>query len=648
MKLNEILNPPLPALYQPPLDEQRSYPMYLRARHFRAIAIGCMFGGTFVGDHAGSQTGVDTTPFMKLSATTIGTYSGGVEQLCGRDAVAFSPTGRFLVFTDSELLPYSLVPRSRSFLTLDTRCVRDHGLADRCFFSGEGFDGARPVSWGERDATLFVVENRKTLVALDFGNDGTTARFAGRAELSRGAAITLTTSGTIKSRTADIEAIRLASAYFSANAQDAPRSLILKTDLWADGTVTAVSFDPDTLDASAFSARGRRSIPLSRAFLKRATLSRTQSGAAVLSDLGWTAAEAPKGWRERRSRPFAQPVASARDDRLLGYFSPTRVTSANGHDLAPLAAAVSRARSEDPGLELVAAAADPAGDHVALLRTAFRGYRLTGRAGGRPIEYRCDRAQPSPTRLAVGTIGATDRPLAFVRIDPPTPRGVAVVFQGGPSNIATDAIRLSATRSYLTHGWSVILPNYSGSAGSGVDTATRLRRDGVHAFARDAATLRRYLDRAFPGRPLIVHGESFGALPAMALEAVVGARRGGFLAGVPYLRSRPPEQWVDNDSPFDTVNIAYQRQWEAATIGVTDANRNQFNRAIATLANQRNSRRPALFIFGSWDRSSIPDDIPPPLRPNSQRRIIKATHKLALLHPMADEILEKWIDERSQ
>ena len=134
----------------------------------------------------------------------------------------------------------------------------------------------------------------------------------------------------------------------------------------------------------------------------------------------------------------------------------------------------------------------------------------------------------------------------------------------------------------------------------------------------------------------------------MALEAVVGARRGGFLAGVPYLRSRPPEQWVDNDSPFDTVNIAYQRQWEAATIGVTDANRNQFNRAIATLANQRNSRRPALFIFGSWDRSSIPDDIPPPLRPNSQRRIIKATHKLALLHPMADEILEKWIDERSQ
>ena len=294
MKLNEILNPPLPALYQPPLDEQRSYPMYLRARHFRAIAIGCMFGGTFVGDHAGSQTGVDTTPFMKLSATTIGTYSGGVEQLCGRDAVAFSPTGRFLVFTDSELLPYSLVPRSRSFLTLDTRCVRDHGLADRCFFSGEGFDGARPVSWGERDATLFVVENRKTLVALDFGNDGTTARFAGRAELSRGAAITLTTSGTTKSRTADIEAIRLASAYFSANAQDAPRSLILKTDLWADGTVTAVSFDPDTLDASAFSARGRRSIPLSRAFLKRATLSRTQSGAAVLSDLGWTAAEAQK------------------------------------------------------------------------------------------------------------------------------------------------------------------------------------------------------------------------------------------------------------------------------------------------------------------------------------------------------------------
>lgn len=96
---------------------------------------------------------------------------------------------------------------------LDAHCVRRRGFDEVCVFSGEGLDGVRPVSWAERDSKMYVVENLRALVALDFSASDSLGRFSGRAPLSRDAATTAVAVGTTLSQNAAAEAERLERGY---------------------------------------------------------------------------------------------------------------------------------------------------------------------------------------------------------------------------------------------------------------------------------------------------------------------------------------------------------------------------------------------------------------------------------------------------
>ena len=147
--------------------------------------------------------------------------------------------------------------------------------------------------------------------------------------------------------------------------------------------------------------------------------------------------------------------------------------------------------------------------------------------------------------------------------------------------------------------------------------------------------------------PVIVHGESFGALPAAATEALLPDEPGGLVLLVPYLKSLPPSEWVEN-TPFRPGNAEYQARWEAATLGLADERtRALFNKEVAGVYAMRQPSRPAFLLFGASDRASKAADLPHSLTIKADTVVVKGDHGFASVWPEAWASLDAWLEKHS-
>jgi alpha-beta hydrolase superfamily lysophospholipase len=215
------------------------------------------------------------------------------------------------------------------------------------------------------------------------------------------------------------------------------------------------------------------------------------------------------------------------------------------------------------------------------------------------------------------------------------------MFPGGPGASIEDFAG-HASR-FLVRGWNVLTISYSGTSGVGVQTFDRLGRGAVAAMRRDAELVARHVRRRWPGGPLLIVGGSLGATPAIATDILLERRAGGLVLLSPFMKSRPPAEWMV-ESAQRGGSASYQLQYEAATMGIADeAARERLNRDMAALFRMRRANRPALTVFMSYDRQSLPADAAPYFAANTRQEMLAGWHGIGLGHSGARQAFDEWV-----
>lgn len=215
-------------------------------------------------------------------------------------------------------------------------------------------------------------------------------------------------------------------------------------------------------------------------------------------------------------------------------------------------------------------------------------------------------ASADEVKAEVVHLGSELRPLDLLRLEPKHPRGALVYFGGGPGadhfrHVASGAV----VRHLLGRHLTVYVPNYSGSLGAGPDLVRRLAVDGPGSIDEDVRLLSGFLREQGIDAPYIV-GESLGGIPAAALSRAV---RGRIVFIVPLIRFRDLEEWVEETrTPWRHVTTRSQRRFESAMLDMP-AKKQQWSAYLSGLYGAERIRQDALFVFGTMDTASRPDDL---------------------------------------
>jgi len=572
---------------------------------------------------SGDNIGAD----VPATANTIGKYAGGLNLVARMTDVAMSPGGRLIALSQEEPVAGTAVTSSFRLLVSSTACLASSNFANQCFITIEGLSGVRRLGWSVDGLTLFLVENRDTVVALRFiPGARLRAVIEGREIIGRNIGDTLVISGAIPGRnfTQSMQWIsrRLTGAPSTATSGDKRLVQII-------GSHVAVIADYDQ-DLVLRTHLEKRSIefPLSRSYLESVDVGADANDRPILAGKGWAFRLIGSRWTAIASPKFSRQLFSPIDGRSVGSYSLTEVTSVRRSD-RPILRKISAGGN---GSILISAATDGQGSYAILRKDALGALSIALCAnGGGAIRY--GQSTVSTSTIGMLELGDKSRPLGIVEERPLLPKGVAVFFQGGPVGDAGDVVDARFPKLYFARGWAVVSIVYSGTGGFDLGTLQRLKSGGVAAIANDAYIVARYLDQAYPNLPVIVHGESFGAIGALALESRLTRRQGGLVAIVPYLRSRPPSEWAIKKGLLAT-NPDYQTRWERAVIGIDgEASRRNFNESLAALSLSRDPSRSALFVFSSTDLASRPEDIPPIYRADSQVLTFRDPHAFILAEP---------------
>jgi hypothetical protein len=586
-----------------------------------------------------------SSEYLKLSQNTVGTYPGGVKWLCSSDDISLSPRAGFVVINRSSMSKTSLVSAARRLILGDLACLDKHGLTDACLLTIEGLDGARVASWSSDDDHLFIVENSKSVAdfKLTHGKNPSIA-FVERVSIGESLGKTITVLGSSPAIPVAAEVLRWRKKLPILSQSPGNPVIVSLKSIVAPKFGEILYFNPQNLGVSVAQIKG--DVPVSRAFLQQGDLTIDTNGDGLISDVGWRFKSRSGVWSSESIAPFTRSIISSRTGNIIGSYSLDTVSLSGGSTRS--VAAQYELRSEitaRPASVLWRVSADEQGNYAAVFKDTAGTPSFVAFADGHHVRLTCPSNGTAFTRVKtrIVSLGSAQRPLGLIEEIPPEPKGIAVFFQGGPASNIAEVVDQPLPQFYLSRNWAVLAVGYSGSAGLGIQTSSRLKSDGPASLHADAAIVLGYLNRAYPKLPVISHGESFGGAPAVALDAMLGGRKGALIAIAPYLKSRPPAEWLSTTG-FFSGNLAYQESWENSVMGLRDeAARASFNRGLISLANGRSGSRAAVFFFGRPDKASIAADIPPEYRRNAEIVQLDSIHQLITseqkIYSKLDEII---------
>lgn len=257
--------------------------------------------------------------------------------------------------------------------------------------------------------------------------------------------------------------------------------------------------------------------------------------------------------------------------------------------------------------------------------------------------------------LDIKDIGERGWPLQARHYSRPNSKNLIVYLYGGPHSVlAGDAHWNGATYEILSRNHDALIIGYSGST-NGLETVSRLRKNGYKALEKDAMFLGRYLktqDSKYDKIFLIA--ESFGGAIApilikefpeifhksVLISPLAKIKRGKF-------KTMAPSGNAELDAYFAVAAKENKRAQDLfltrAFAGENDDAPNSFANWLKDRYENLNPNENVMIIQGEDDEKSLPDDIP--VSGKAIRIVNKRGHSGFNEYLGKDSILEKWLFE---
>lgn len=586
---------------------------------FACTVLGLLIGSLFFGQ---PNTSPDVPSYDPYAATE--------DQLCiaGGEGVVLSPTGKYAIFDQGIYKQTSVTQQGRRIAILDISCAVSLNSVQQCLIGMEGFESVRALAWARDEQSLFLIENNKNILRLEFfsKNNRTSARIQERIPLpNRNIGLTVMRLGYTKSISANDENESLKHGWQLALKGQNPQNH-LPFGLFIDSNGSSGAFLEDQRNLQLhFATNGIiKSIPIKSRELQTARLTTelnlpthkirdfyvVDSGILISTRDGDTTI--PFGW------PFVKPIISSYDGGVLGWFNKSEVKTTQTIDHGEnIQGELKRRLAVNQGYFIHSVSITKTGEFAYILKDIDGRKEIGISKNGHTIRKYCHSGHDRITekgRLTIRDIeiGETSRPLFGTLITQEKNRGLVVFFGGGPLN-NTENYAYSI-RQYLRFGWDVLAVNYSGSVGTGSNVSGRLYSEGMsNALILDAEKVSTYLNKIYRDREIIIHGESFGALPAIAVDKYINYPHRLILIA-PFLRHQPPEKWANKNKTmakfFGKVNIEFQKRFEAAIIGKNAEMPSGLQAEQNDILRLLSSQTHVLSIFGQDDYMSSEEHIP--------------------------------------
>lgn len=386
-------------------------------------------------------------------------------------------------------------------------------------------------------------------------------------------------------------------------------------------------------------------IPTTAALLPDAAPALNETGQAELLGMGYRSSLT--GASPPLRAPFHRTVHDARTGRAVGSYGPETL------DLPPRFETAGRALEAAlkgyGDARFIAVTTLDAGSAVFALARRTNGDLMVLHITGDSVQpdrrdIGCASGQPSrdPVSLTQQDWGRDGRLLPVSLYETAGADTLVVFLHGGPGRNEVGGETPPPVQMYLDRGYSVAVPEYSGSSGGGLDLAGRIATSGAAAHRLDAADLSLALrDRRAKYDRIGLHAESFGG----ALITQPDLRNVDFVVAIaPYVRHRDPASWRTRD--LSPNRIAYQNAGEAAFFGAPgSAERTGFESAlIENLANWAPTA-PTLIIIGSRDDFSQPSDFEAVARnPRVRLHVVDQANHLTIFSEREGETLRSFLN----
>lgn len=596
------------------------------------------------------------SPNMSLNASgqkvpILAPFRAKNEDLCVFDSVQVSPAGRFAVFDRGSRRQTSLVSGGVDIGVVDMACRVSGGALGDCITVFKGLDGIRALSWTADEQSLYAVENGTHLIRIEFDKTqgGAPARVVERVLVNREIADTVVSLGTASSNAAaseiaSLERARIA-AMKSAKRTDVPDGV------YVDATrgVGAVVFDPALgLVMLGKDSRTELHLRTPEAVLPRVTF-RQRAGATVqiFADVG---IEIESG-TPAMVLPFSKAIIAAGDGSLIGRFNrrDIQVDPASSFDLHRLRQHIAGALEAAPEFFIQDISAANEKDFAYTLKNV-QGRRKFGFSyKGNLLQHECADSMPRHAevdpKVVVSdvSLGTSARPLFGILASPLAPRGLAVVFGGGPAGHILNRMEyFAALQHFLGMGLEVLAVSYSGSLGSGFETTARVRSEGAGAVVEDAEAVAQYIRNRHADQPIVIYGESFGALPATSLAALLPGKPLVLVA--PFLVHQQPQLWVHKEAgPFNRITVRSQERVEKALLNIHGGDDAALQRDMRGILDSRPTVTPTLVVFAKQDPLSQPAHLPAAWKSNVSQEIVQGGHQFITTQPAVWPAIKAWM-----
>jgi len=568
---------------------------------------------------------------VPLTPDHMGIFAEDRDVNCDHWDAILSPSGKYLISSRPIWRQATAAQNSMTVAVTDLNCVLLNTSGSECSLIFQAFDGLRPIAWSKDETSIFMIEQDRNLVEVGWGAKIQDARVIGRISLGVRLGRTIASFDVTSSSNVIQEAHRLRGADTLVRSALGPDDRILNLFVRDGSTPTAIAERDPSLATMLVIGDRTWPLPVPGPALMRSQISfeggqkRSVVGTGFRIDIGHKAKVVPT--------PYDKPLISVSDGRLKEFVGPW--THISGRLAGPSA--------EDAG-ELIAFDRNGQGDEVRLIRQANRtivkGLRNNQIWTG---DCKADADATAPIRDTLVSLGTSDRPLMAIRSSTQNTqkRRLAIFFPGGPGGGVIEPSQNYIVRRFLEMDYDVLTVNYSGTAGSGMEVANRLRTEGAaQAIGND---MRALLDSDKLGTPseILIVGVSLGGLPALELDQQLQTPAGHRLILIePLLLYREPASRV-SDPSYEP----YQRAYEAALLGLSNPELIKiFGHDLMELQQSR-SKFPVFLAFGRHDLLSAPSDWTQPLRSQDRLLTLNADHDFAPFEPELWSSLRQWLSK---
>lgn len=575
------------------------------------------------------------------------TYISNEDELCKADGenVIISPHGSFAVFDQDISREYSAVPSGNRLNVLDINCAINQNSFQGCLTGISSIAGVRVLGWETNDKSLFVIENNKNLIKIDFSENVKRGEIVDQTPLhSRETALTVLRIGSTESSSVQEENDKLENLRLKALTHSNMNEVV-NVFLKSNAEVGAIFEDSEDLHLYTVINGFKQDLKTKWREVPSAQMAfhpLTANKSVVMAAKGAFFESFSDSFKSIDDLPFSRPVISSTDGTVVGFFNKTKLLMNTDSEFsARIQASIKKNLTNKKYIQSIGVS--EGGVHGQIIKSSNGSKNLSVVTPNGIAEKNCFPTEIDSLNTTVNyiSIGSSEWPLHGLLMSPSQSKGLVVFFGGGPlSNVDEPPFSM---RQYLRLNWSVLAVNYSGSIGSGTEVSERLYNKGLKdSIWTDSVLISNYLKKEYDKANIIIHGESFGALPAISLDAVLDSTKEIILVA-PFLKHQPPEFWADKKfkekSLIGSVNIDFQKKFEKAFLGF-DFDKNQ----LEILDYKRNDSR-TLIIFAKNDLMSTYEQVPPSWRGNNlDIDYVPGGHEFSTAQPRTWEIIKKWIE----